>query len=122
MARAVSAELLGAADVVLVMTREHRAGVVQVVPTAVHRTFTVREAGRLATARSGSLPGGGPAERWRALVPQMAAGRGSVPTRSPRADDVTDPFGRAQDAYEQSAAELPPALTALLHAVAPTRP
>src|SRR6266516_3236405 len=58
-ARAVSADLVAGADLVLTATREHRAAVVRLHPPAHRYTFTVREFGRLAAAiPAGERPAG----------------------------------------------------------------
>ena len=70
-ARQVTPQLLAEADLVLALTREHRAAVAQLHPRVLRRLLTLREAGRLAplVAVEG-LPE--PVEdRWRALVPAM---------------------------------------------------
>lgn len=117
-ARQLTADLLAEADLVLALTREHRAAVAQLHPPVVRRVMTLRETGRLAPLVPPG-PGGPPEERWRALVPRLLAARGTVPVRSGTGDDVVDPYRRAQDVYEQCAGQVVPAVTALLDAVAP---
>src|SRR5690606_1387946 len=74
-ARAVSEPLVAGADLVLTATRQHRADVVEQVPAAVRRTFTVREFARLASAvdpeelDAAAGSGARAAERLAALVP-----------------------------------------------------
>ncbi|WP_418608121.1 hypothetical protein [Georgenia sp. SUBG003] len=48
-ARRVTEQMLRGADLVLPLTRDHRAQVVDLAPAAVRRTFTVREFARLAS-------------------------------------------------------------------------
>ncbi len=117
LARAMTPRLVDAADVVLTMTREHRAAVVRMRPAAVRRTHTVREAARVAAGVGASLPPGSPEQRWRALVPALAAGRGRFPAATGSDDDVPDPYGRGAPAYRDTAELLLPALRALVEAV-----
>ncbi|WP_448059151.1 arsenate reductase/protein-tyrosine-phosphatase family protein [Cellulomonas hominis] len=123
-ARQLTPALVGEADLVLAMTREHRAAVVGLVPAAVRRTFTLRELARL--IRPEEPAGGGPAsttgltgsaaERLRALPTLAARRRGAVPA-PPGDDDVLDPFGRDEATYRQAFALLAPAVTTLLRAL-----
>ncbi len=72
--RAVDADLLGDADLVLVMGRRHRAAVARLLPTAGARTFTLREAAALALA----VPAGGGLDDLPAFVRSLHAARGTV--------------------------------------------
>ncbi|WP_258723379.1 LCP family protein [Cellulomonas sp. NS3] len=99
-ARELDPELVRSADVVLTATRQERAAVVRTVPSAIRRTFTLRELARVARALGPEvLPEGDVAGRLSALVD--AAARHRTPT-SPRAagdDDLLDPYGRDEAAY-----------------------
>jgi protein-tyrosine phosphatase len=119
-ARALAEDLVERADLVLALTRRHRSAVVTLHPRATRRTFTLREAARLAAlVEPGELPDAPPAERLRALVPLLGAKRGLVAVDDPAVDDVADPFRRSDEVYEQMAAELAPAVTVLLDVVTP---
>ena len=99
-ARELVAEHVVAADLVLGATREHRAAAVVLHPRAAARTFTLREFARLAGAVDpATLPAGEPVERARALVRAAAANRGLVPPRSPRDDDLDDPYQAPESAF-----------------------
>lgn len=112
-ARQVTETMVRAADLVLPLTRRHRSAVVELVPAAVRRTFTVRELARLAAAVGpDALPAGTPAERLAALVPLAAAQRGLHRAR-PQDDDVVDPWGYDDTAYAQSFDQLAPAVAAI---------
>ncbi|MFC4531703.1 hypothetical protein [Sphaerisporangium dianthi] len=100
-ARALSAELIERADLVLAAAVEHRAHAVAMYPAAAGRVFTIAEFGTLAQAvPAASLPGhgghGSLAPRARALVAEVAALRGLV-----RVDrlEIGDPYGRPARAY-----------------------
>jgi protein-tyrosine phosphatase len=79
------------ADLVLTASRRQRDAVLQREPSAVRRTFTIREAGRIAEtlppARAASL------DDLRDAVGRLAD------RRSPGDDDITDPEGRGDEAY-----------------------
>ncbi len=106
-ARQVTPAMIQAADLVLVMTREQRSAVVGRVPTAVRRTFTLREFADLAVLaqRSDDRPSGTtPADRLLALVAAAPRLRG---LRGPwTADDIEDPYGRGDQANATAAAEI----------------
>lgn len=117
-ARQVTGAMLREADVVVALTRAHRAAVVDVAPAVVRRTFTLRELARLAedVGPEGLAPGT-PAERFAALVPLATARRGMVRAASPEDDDVVDPFGRPQTVYLEAFGQLRPAVDAIVRVV-----
>lgn len=120
-ARQVTERMVRDADLVLPLTRRHRAALVELSPAAVRRTFTVRELARLATAvGADALPPGSPAERLGALLPLAAAQRGLQRAR-PEDDDVVDPWGYDERTYARSFDQLAPAVEAIA-AVAVGRP
>lgn len=92
-ARQLTAEMIAVADLVLVMTRAHRASVVTLCPTAVRRTFTLREFARVAALAEPVLTPGPVADRLAELVPIAARSRGKSPVSA--ADDaIEDPYGK----------------------------
>jgi protein-tyrosine phosphatase len=109
-ARQVTTRLVERADLVLAMTRAHRAAIVELVPAAVRRTFTVRELARLLTGVDpDTLPSGPVPERLGALVPLAAAERGRR-TSDPREDYVVDPYGGGPKLYALAFGQLAPAV------------
>ena len=116
--RQVSEQALGDADLVLVMTREHRREVVEINPRIVRRTFTIRELASLAAVTrdvdivgEGASPSADRPARLRAAV--GAAARRRSRRRSPKlpmVDDVVDPYGCDRDIYALSALQLAPAV------------
>ncbi|PYF95942.1 protein-tyrosine phosphatase [Georgenia satyanarayanai] len=108
-ARRVTEPMVAGADLVLTATRQHRADVVDHVPAAVRRTFTLREFARLAAAvepaelDAAAGPGTRPAERLAALVPLAARERAQVPAEL---DDVVDPYRRSDEVYQESFEQL----------------
>jgi protein-tyrosine phosphatase len=112
-ARQLTPALVREAALVVTMTRRHRGAVVELVPAAVRRTFTLRELARLATSVDpAGLPATGPADRLRALVPLAVAQRGRV-SAAPEDDDVADPYGLDDAAYAASFSQLRPAVDTL---------
>src|SRR4051812_30381195 len=98
--RQLDSELLEGPDLLLGMTREHRAAAATAAPEAIRRLFTLREFARLAAAGAGELdPALPPVERAQALVRAAAGQRGQVRPGQPADDDVPDPYGRPADAY-----------------------
>jgi protein-tyrosine phosphatase len=113
--RQLEASMIRSADLVIGLTRKHRSAVVELVPAAVRRTFTLRELARLAAdVDPSSLPGANAttADRLRALVPLAALRRGLAPHR-PADDDVVDPFRGDAALYERSFGQLLPAVETL---------
>jgi protein-tyrosine phosphatase len=97
------------ANLVVTMTREHRAGVVSMLPRASRKTFTLRELDRLISTYEELEP-----EAWTALreassaaldafVSDVAAMRGFSSTATvPADDDIVDPYRRGQDVYDEA--------------------
>ncbi|WBO64904.1 low molecular weight phosphatase family protein [Streptomyces camelliae] len=101
--RRLSAELIGSADLVLGLAREHREAAVQLLPTALRRCFTLEEFVRLTRERSVV---NGP----RAAVAQAAVARGRTSPAAPGADDIEDPDGRPLAELRDCAARIDQAL------------
>lgn len=102
--------LLEGADLVLVASRHHREEVLGRVPAGLRRTFTIREAGRLAASMP-VPPGARSIADLRSKVGELAAAR--VPAADPADDDVFDPQGHGDDAYLRMVGESVPALADL---------
>ncbi|GIG38803.1 arsenate reductase/protein-tyrosine-phosphatase family protein [Cellulomonas phragmiteti] len=116
-AQQLTADLIREADLVIALTRTHRSAIVELVPAAVRRTFTLRELERLvahvdpqALHDAGDTPGA----RVRAL-PALAAGVRHVAGAGP--DDVVDPIGGSEAVYRASYDELAPAVDSLAAAL-----
>jgi len=109
-ARRLTDQLVAEADLVLAASHLHRDDLLTRVPSAMRRTFTIREAGRTAE-RLGPRPMPGSVEDLRRVVADLAAHR--VPPESPGDDDVVDPQGLPPAAYLQMASEEVPALASL---------
>jgi protein-tyrosine phosphatase len=118
-ARMLRPEHLRGADLVLAMSREHRAAAVALVPAVVRRTFLLGEAGVIGAAIA--------ADGWPDDVsPEPAARLAALPVLAPRyrrpggtADlEVPDPYRRAPEAYRASFALIEESVDRLARAVA----
>ncbi|MFE5672277.1 low molecular weight phosphatase family protein [Agromyces sp. NPDC056523] len=118
-ARQLDEQAIREADLVLGMAREHRRAVVELVPAATRKAFTLREFAHLARevtdsdleASSGPFDGDDERSRLRAAVTAAASLRGvAAPFASPDDADVVDPYRRSATVYEQSAAQIVPAV------------
>lgn len=112
-ARYLAEPLIVQADLVLALSRGHRSVVVERVPAALRRTFTLREFARLVravdpaevtTALGGeaAAAAASPAQRLAALVPLAAARRWRTRV-TPDDDDVVDPIGQPTEVVEEAA-------------------
>ncbi|WP_158583080.1 low molecular weight phosphatase family protein [Nesterenkonia natronophila] len=110
-AREVTAQLVREADLILTMTRDHRSSIVQLVPAALRRTFTLREFERI-LPQVPAETAAEPSQRWHSLV--ALAQRHRRRPENPSFDDIVDPYGCRDKVYEQMAAELVPAVKALV--------
>jgi protein-tyrosine phosphatase len=118
-ARCLTERLINEADLVLTLTRAQRSLVVELVPRAVRRTFTVREFARLlGEVAPSDLPDGIPAQRLRIAIPLAIAQRG-IRLASPDDDDVTDPFRLSDDIYATSFAEIASAVNVIVETLLP---
>jgi protein-tyrosine-phosphatase len=115
-AQQLRAELIGEADLVLVMTRKHRDAVLGLAPRALARTFLLREAPMLLEQAAAELPAGDPVGRARACVAAMAVARGRRAVG--RADDIPDPIGRPLEVHQDVGEAISEALLPVLAHVA----
>jgi protein-tyrosine phosphatase len=105
-ARALVAEQIEEADLVLGLTRDHRGEVVTMVPRAAGRTVTLLEYARLLTgvvAADIAAAGADPVERFRAITATAFGRRGLVPIEDPTDDDVPDPYRGSLAGYDRAA-------------------
>ena len=97
-ARQVAPGDVRAADLVLALTREHRARLVQEAPAALRRSFTLLEFARIVTSPDLPPVPAGPVDvRLRALV--LLAARRRAPASLADSDDVPDPYGHGSAEY-----------------------
>ena len=101
--RRMTAEMVGHADLVLCMAREHLREAVLLVPEAFPRSFTLKEIVRRGEQAGPRAPGQ-PLDEWLA---KLSAGRsrsellGSAPE-----DDIADPIGASREVYRRTASEI----------------
>lgn len=106
-ARQVDESMLADADLVLTLTRAHRAEVLELVPSLVRRTFSLLEFARILKSLDLS---GVPSQldagsRLRVIVPLATVGRALAPRAELLGgDDVPDPYARGDVAYANALA------------------
>ena len=105
----VDDSLLSNADLVLVASRRHLEKVLSRVPSALRKTFTIREAGRIAEGFEAAPPTS--IRDLRRVVERLADSR--TGTASKGADDIIDPQGQGDEAYLQMVREEVPPLARL---------
>lgn len=132
-ARQVTEPMLRRADLTLTMTRSQRRGVVEKAPRALRRAFPVREFAALAelvpdvdlreAAEAAVAATGADTLRTRlaGAISCVSARRGLVPLDTD-ADDVIDPYRRPADVYDESAAQLLPAIDEVIRVVSAVLP
>ncbi|MBT9606338.1 low molecular weight phosphatase family protein [Microbacterium sp.] len=116
-AQQVGMDMIRRADLVLGMARDHRRHLVEMMPSIMRRTFTLREFARLTDAAGPQLPQAvaaanarTPAEGMRAAVALAASLRGTILPPSDASEfDVVDPYRQSDDVYRRSFEELIPA-------------
>jgi len=120
----VTSDRIKAANLVVTMTREHRAEVVSMVPRASRKTFTLRELVRLIDSFKKLEP-----EAWKApsdassaaldtFVLNVASQRGFSSTAVlPADDDVVDPYRRNQEVYDEAGLLISQAISRVADAI-----
>jgi len=109
--RRISPEVLGRADLIVGMTREHVREAAVMRPDLYERAFTLKELVRRGR-RTGPRPAGEPVGAW---LSRLASGRAPRDHLGASAlDDVADPVGQGERVYEQTADELEDLTTALV--------
>ncbi|SDP36564.1 protein-tyrosine phosphatase [Microbacterium testaceum StLB037] len=119
-ARLLADSHLRGTDLLLGMAREHRREIVELAPSSMRRTFTIRELARLCEAITDDDLRGAwsqaersnePGVRLEFMLRLIAAQRGVAPEPvTVLDDDVVDPYGRSPEFYERSGLELEPGL------------
>ncbi|MUK02274.1 low molecular weight phosphatase family protein [Vibrio cholerae] len=112
-ARQLDESILDGKDLVLTLTRQHRGRVVEMAPSLLRKTFTLREFARLLSSLDGDPSLSGPT-RWRSILPKVVRAR-SVNPSDPGQDDVVDPYRRPDEVYQQMVRELVPAVETLVN-------
>jgi protein-tyrosine phosphatase len=116
-ARQLTPDLVEEADLVLALTPRHRARVVESVPSAVRRTVTVAELGRLSsTVAPGAVVGQDDAARLASLLSAALLERPRHVGRH-HDDSVVDPYGHSAATYRRSYDQILDALTPMMAAL-----
>jgi len=106
-----------ASDLVLGLSREHRAAAVALHPRAMRRAFTLTELARIVASF-------GPAEIERLtpaqFVAEASARRALVLPEQPEADDIADPIGLSQEVYDAVGVEIAAAVDVIARALEAT--
>jgi protein-tyrosine phosphatase len=124
-ARAVTADLVRRADVVVVMTRQQRSAVMAVAPAAVRRTFLLRELAQLAERVADA---GWPAElpllpgARLAALPALAPAYRAPADRAAGDLEVPDPYRQSPEVYADVMRILQGAVGTLVEAIGDRRP
>lgn len=116
-AKQISVSTIRDADLILVLTMQHRAAVLQQVPAMLKRTFTIREFGRMLGHLSSYDAEKSPEDVvgfWREVPARANAVRHATLAVTDGDNDVIDPFGRPHEVYRQMEDELIPALNAIV--------
>lgn len=123
-ARWLQEPLADDADLILAMSREHRRAAVELSPRHLRHTLTVREFARLAEtlsdeqiAAAADAAGASPRARVAAAVALVSGQRGLGAQAAPQDDDVIDPYRRERTVYDESAAQLVPAIDTVARVV-----
>lgn len=118
-ARDLSRPLAESADVILAMTREHRAATARLAPRTLSKLFTLREFARtLAENRDAWPTATDPLQRARALLALAQQRRGSAGPVGPSADDVPDPYRRSAQRYDEAWALISASVEVIVEAMA----
>lgn len=122
-ARQLVVEHIVVADLVLTMTRRHRAAVLELAPRMMSRTFTLREAASLLAAVDAAGLADEPDVNARgkhlvAALGQLRAAR--VVNRNGLRDDIADPIGKSVETFQRVGDAISESLLPLLNALAGT--
>ncbi|MET3922024.1 low molecular weight phosphatase family protein [Arthrobacter sp. UYEF20] len=125
-ARQLTLGMLRDTDLVLTMEASHRSDVVRLDPSALKRTFTIREFARmlklLEQRDSGPAPDAALPAWWKALPARAAAVRHLALVNDAADNDVADPYRRGPEAYQRMEDELAPAVLTILRFARRTAP
>ncbi|MET7876559.1 low molecular weight phosphatase family protein [Micromonospora profundi] len=102
--RTLRPEYLTEATLVLTATRRQRSVCTALAPGALHRTFTLRQFGRLASAAE--PPAEPSVDPLRAAIAAAAEARGRLQPAAPDADDLRDPIGGTTADFRRCAEEI----------------
>ncbi|WP_423182235.1 low molecular weight phosphatase family protein [Arthrobacter sp. NyZ413] len=116
-ARQLTQKILKEQDLVLTMASSHRGEVLQLDPSLLKRTFTIREFARMVSAleeRDDDTSGVDHLTFWRDLPARASSVRHLVLAAQASDNDVADPYKQGADAYLRMEDELAPAILRIL--------
>ena len=116
-ARQLTQKILKEQDLVLTMASSHRGEVLQLDPSLLKRTFTIREFARMVSAleeRNDDTSGVDHLTFWRDLPARASSVRHLVLAAQASDNDVADPYKQGADAYLRMEDELAPAILRIL--------
>ncbi|EWT06970.1 protein tyrosine phosphatase [Intrasporangium chromatireducens Q5-1] len=120
-ARQVTPQIIGEADLVLAAARSHRGEIVQMYPKALRFAFTWGDFADLVADLHPAgigLPEAG--ESWVAHVASVAASRrGTVPPRPKKESDIIDPYRQDSQVFEAMAEAIENDLPAIVNILTP---
>ena len=119
--RALRADLVAGAGLVLAASRRERAACVALAPGAMRRTFTLRQFARLADAATDPaypITTPPPADRLEAAVSAAARARDRLQPVDAEQDDLADPIGQPLAAFHRCAGEIEAALAPTVRLIA----
>ncbi|MDO5682330.1 MAG: hypothetical protein Q4G46_05830 [Propionibacteriaceae bacterium] len=116
-ARNLTVQMVRDADLILGMTRFHRAAAVELHPASVRRAFTLREFARIVSVID-DVEGGSPATTLAALTRRAPELRVTTRAEDPLDDDIADPFQLEDAVFEACHIEIGQAVAAIAQAVA----
>lgn len=118
-ARDLGRSMAESADLILGMSRSHRAAVARLAPRVLPKLFTLREFARvLADNRDAWPTATEPVARAQALLSLAQQRRGRAGPVDPALDDVPDPYRRSAQAYDEAWALIATAVDVVVDAFA----
>lgn len=114
-AQPLSDDLIEHSDLILAASRDHRDGIIRRVPRAMRRTFTIREAGRIAGLMA--VPDVVSLESMHDVVERLNEGRNDALPADRTDDDIADPQGAGTDGVDRMVREEVPSLVAVARAL-----
>lgn len=115
-AKQLTEALVEGTDLVLTMDRGHRKQVVELSPRSTRKVFTIRDFARLIEVTTPAdlaaeikIAGDSPKAKLNAAIEAARLGRSDLhPLENLADEDIVDPYGKSQQVYEDSAAQLIP--------------
>ncbi|QNK80969.1 low molecular weight phosphatase family protein [Nakamurella sp. PAMC28650] len=114
----VTAELITDSDLILTATRDHRSEVVGLVPSALRRSFTIRQIASLLVSAE-PVDMSGPTAIGTAIIERVQRARAHIPPGGPD-DDLVDPIGHPIEVFQSCASIIRRSVDSILEALRPS--